>query len=172
MKKNRIGKIILIIFLSLVIIGISYMGSYYIDKFYKYYGEVVLKVTFDDTETYVIPNVLKSSKEESLETWPYMFTVTNDGSRKGLYQIIIKDIKTSTIERDVLKYLLVLDDKEVKEGNLDEITNDVLYTYEVKKNTSQRYKLYIWVESDKTTNEDIYEYQITLNAIKDGGPGF
>ena len=38
MKKNKIGKVILIIFMSLIIAGIAYMGSYYIDKLYKYYG--------------------------------------------------------------------------------------------------------------------------------------
>lgn len=172
MKKNKIGKVILIIFMSLIIAGIAYMGSYYIDKLYKYYGEVELKVIFDDTETYIIPNVLKSNKEEALKTWPYMFTIENNGNRKGLYQIIIKEVN-STIDRANLKYLLVLDDKEIKEGNLDEITNDILYTYEINKNTSQRFKLYIWVdEADATTKDDVYEYQITFNAIKDGGPGF
>ena len=171
MKKNKIGKVILIIFMSLIIAGIAYMGSYYIDKLYKYYGEVELKVTFDDTETYLIPNVLNSNKQEALETWPYMFTIENNGNRKGLYQIIIKDIN-STIDRTNLKYLLVLDDKEVKEGNLSDVTSDILYTYEINKNTSQRFKLYIWVENEETTKEDIYEYQITFNAIKDGGPGF
>ena len=36
MKKNKIGKVILIIFMSLIIAGIAYVGSYYIDKLYKY----------------------------------------------------------------------------------------------------------------------------------------
>ena len=172
MKRIKIGKVILIIVLSLVIIGISYVGSFYIDKLYKYNGNAEIKVVFDDTKTYQIPNVLKSDKEKALTTWPYMFTVTNDGNRKGLYQIIIKDVETSTISRHKLNYLLVLDDKEIKEGSLSNLENDILYTYEIKKDTSQRYKIYIWSESEETKEDDIYEYQILLNAIEDFGPGF
>lgn len=172
MKRIKIGKVILIIFLSLVIVGISYVGSFYIDKLYKYNGNAKIKVVFDDTETYKIPNVLVSDKEKALSSWPYMFTITNEGNRKGLYQLIIKDIDTSTISRDKLDYVLVLDDKEIQEGSLSDIENDILYTYEIKKNTSQRYKIYIWSKSEDTKNDDIYEYQITLNAIEDFGPGF
>lgn len=184
MKKNKIGKkilkIVLIIVLSLVMAVIAYTASFYLDKTFKYYGKTEIKVTFDDTKTYVIPNVLNSNKEEALKTWPYMFTIENSGNRKGLYQIIIKDMETSTIERTNLHYVLMLDEKEVQEGTLSSITNDILYTSEVNKNASQRYKLYVWVEDlenindteDSETKEDIYEYQLSLNAIKEGGPGF
>jgi len=170
--KRRIKKVILLVFLSLIIIGISYVGSYYIDKLYKDDEKVSLKVVFDDTETYVIPNNVQSNKEDVLKTWPYMFSVLNDSQSKGLYQIIINDQESSTIERNNLNYLLVLDDKEVKESNLGEIKENILYTYEIAGKTSQRYKIYIWSTSDETKKDDIYEYKISLNAIKDGGPGF
>lgn len=172
MKKNKIGKTILIIFLSLIIVGVSYIGSFYLDKIYKYYGNVSIKVTFDDTKTYVIPDSIKSTKEKALTTWPYMFTIENSGDRKGLYEIIIKDIDTSTIKRNDLKYILFLDDKEIKEDFLSNVKNDVLYTHAINKNSTQRYKLYIYSISDNTLKDDIYEYQLSLNAIKDGGPGF
>lgn len=178
MKKNKIGKkilkIVLVIILSLVMGVIAYKGSFYLDKIFKYYGKAEIKVTFDDTKSYVIPNVSNSNKEEALETWPYMFTIENEGNRKGLYQIIIKDMETSTIARTNLQYVLMMDDKEVATGNLDAITNDILYTGDINKDSSQRYKLYIWVTDHETNDEkeDVYEYQLSLNAIKEGGPGF
>lgn len=178
MKKNKIGKkilkIVLVIILSLVMGVIAYKGSFYLDKIFKYYGKTEIKVTFDDTKSYVIPNVSNSNKEEALETWPYMFTIENEGNRRGLYQIIIKDMETSTIDRTNLHYVLMLDEKEVQEGTLSSITNDILYTGDINKDSSQRYKLYIWVTDQETNDEkeDIYEYQLSLNAIKEGGPGF
>lgn len=172
MKRSKIGKVILIIFLSLIIMVASYMVSYYIDKLYRYSGTASITVTFDDTETYVIPNTLETTREEALKTWPYMFTIENNGNRKGLYQIIIKDVDTSTIKREDLHYTLILDEQELKSGKLNEISDDILYTHKIDKKANQRYKIYIWSESADTTKDDIYEYQISLNAIKDGGPGF
>lgn len=170
MKKYKVKKVIIFIIISFIIIGGSYIGTYYMDKFNDQ-GTANLKVVFDDTNTYQIPNVNKLTKEKALEEWPYMFTVSNSGDKKALYQIIIKDIEANTLERKNLHYLLMLDEKEVQEGLLSDISNDILYTGSIKKNTEQRYKLYIWQEDVEDTNL-LYEYQLSFNAINDGGPGF
>ena len=164
--KRIIGVIILCL-----IVGVgAYYGSLYLDKLNKG-GEVNLTVTFDDTETYTIPNVSKIDKEKALEEWPYMMEVSNTGNGKGLYQIIITDTDKSTIKRDKLEYLLKLDDKEVTSGKLDSIKDNVLYIGEIDGNTKQKYKLYIWVTSE-VSEKDIYEYRLEFNTIKSGGPGF
>ena len=169
MKKKGL-RIVLIIFLCLIVGVVAYFGTLYLDKLRKG-GDVNVTVIFDDTETYVIPSMKKMDKEEALKEWPYMMTVKNDGSGKGLYQIIISDTEKSLVSRDDLDYLLVLDDKEILNGTLSDIKEDVLYTYEIEGNKEQRYKLYIWVNKD-VEKDAIYEYKLTFNTIKTGGPGF
>ena len=164
--KKIIGVILLCI---LVGIG-AYFGTLYLDNL-KRGGDVKVTVTFDDTESYVIPSIEKMDKEKALKEWPYMLEVNNTGSGKGLYQIIITDLEKSTIKRDSLDYSLYLDDKEIGSGKLKDIKNNILYTGEINAKTKQKYKLYIWVTSD-VEKESIYEYKLEFNTIKSGGPGF
>ena len=170
MKKKKIIKILLLLLLCIIVGIISYFGTLLIDKA-KRGNDVDVNVIFDDTLTYVIPSTKKMTKEEALEEWPYMMSVSNSGKDKGLYQIIINDIETSTISRDKLDYSLYLDDKEISSGKLKDIKNDILYTYEIEGKKTQRYKVYIWVNSE-VEEESLYEYKLTFNTIKTGGPGF
>jgi hypothetical protein len=166
--KRIIGVIILC-----AIIGVgAYFGTMYLDKLRKG-GEVNVTVTFDDTETFKLESVKKMDKEKALKEWPYIMNVENTGSGKGLYQIIITDIETSTIPRDKLEYVLKLDDKEIASGNLKDVKDNILYTGEIEGNTKQEFKLYIWVIVDAFNyEEDNYEYKLEFNTIKSGGPGF
>ena len=107
MEKKKIVRIILILILCLVVMGGTYFGTLMMDKARRG-GEVNVTVTFDDTESYVIPNVKKMEKEDALKEWPYIITVENSGDAKGLYQIIINDMEESTIKRDNLEYSLEL----------------------------------------------------------------
>ena len=170
-KKIKIGKIIGVVLTSLVVITLSYLTTYYIDKYNLSKKVVNVTVTFDDTETYIIPNTSNLDKIGAMLEWPYMFTINNEGNTDSLYQIIIKD-KDSNIERKYLSYLLIVDDKEIKEGLLSDIEEDILYVGSIMKNTSQRYNIYVWVNQDIDVENAKYEYQLSLNAIMDGGPGF
>ena len=163
-------RIVSIIFLCLIIGVVAYFATFYLDKLRKG-GDVKVTVTFDDTETYVIPSNKKMKKEEALKEWPYIMEVNNTGSGKGLYQIIITDGEEVTIKRDSLEYALYLDDVEVFSGKLKDIKNNILYTGEITGNTKQKFKLYIWVISD-VEEKDVYEYKLEFNTIKSGGPGF
>ena len=163
-------KIVGIIFLCLIVGVVTYFGTYYLDKLRRG-GDVKITVTYDDTETYSIPSNVKMDKEKALKEWPYIMEVNNSGSGKGLYQIIITDLKESTIKRENLEYALYLDDKEVSTDKLSNIKNNVLYEGEINGNTKQKYKLYIWVTTD-VDKEDTYEYKLEFNTIKSGGPGF
>ncbi len=163
-------KIISVILLCAIFGVGAYFGSLYIDKLGKG-GEVKLTVTFDDTESYIIPSVKKMTKEEALKEWTYIMNLDNPGSGQGLYQIIITDIDTSTIKRDTLEYSLYLEDKEIKSGKLEDIKDNVLYTGEIEGKSKQKYKLYIWVTKD-VDEKSVYEYKLEFNTIKTGGPGF
>lgn len=163
-------RIIGVILLCLVIGVGAYFGTLYLDKLRKG-GEVKVTVTFDDTESYVIPSVKKMTKEDALKEWPYIMNVENTGSGKGLFQIIITDVDTTTIKRDNLEYTLHLDDKEISSGILSNIKNNVLYTGEIEGNTKQKYMLYIWVTTE-VDEKSVYEYKLEFNTIKTGGPGF
>ena len=186
-KKKSKSKMILKIFIVLILCASCGVGTYFItykiDKSKKG-GDVKLTVTFDDTKTYKIPNVMKLDKDEALNEWPYIMHLNNKGTGKGIYQIIIKDVETSTIKREYLSYILYLSDKIVSEGKLKDLNNDILYTSYIDGKQEQEYSLYIWVSEElplKESNEDgeeekeediNYEYSLVFNTIKDGGPGF
>ena len=163
-------KIIGVILLCITVGIGAYYGTLYLDNLKKN-GDVHVTVTFDDTETYVIPEIVKMTKEEALKEWPYIMEVENTGSGKGLYQIIITDIETNTINRDSLEYSLYMDDKETGSGKLKDIKDNILYTGEIEGKTKQKFKLYIWVVND-VSKEATYEYKLEFNTIKAGGPGF
>ena len=164
--KRIIGVVLLCI-----IFGVgAYFGTLYLDNLNKG-GEVNITVTFDDTETYVIPSIDKMDKEKALKEWPYIMEVENSGNGKGLYQIIITDGGKSTIKRGKLAYSLHLEEKEIASGKLEDIKDNVLYTGEIEGNTKQKYQLYIWVV-DEVEKDSTYEYKLEFNTIKSGGPGF
>lgn len=163
-------KIIGVILLCLIVGIVAYFGTLLLDNLRRG-GDVNVTVTFDDTETFKLETIEKMDKEKALKEWPYMMEVENTGSGKGLYQIIITDVETSTIKRDKLDYVLCLDDKEVLSGKLKDVKDNVLYTGEILGKTKQKYKLYIWV-TEEVAKEDNYEYKLEFNTIKTGGPGF
>ena len=169
-KKTHVKRNIIVIVLCIVFLIIGYFGTLYLDQ-NKNKGDVNLAVTFDDTKTYVIPNTSKLSKEEALIEWPYIINLDNKGEAKGLYQIIIHDIDTSTIKREDLEYCLLLNDKEIISSNLKDIKDNVLYTGNINGLEKQVYKLYIWVTND-IEKDNTYEYSLEFKTIKAGGPGF
>ncbi len=163
-------KIIGVILLCIAIGVGTYFGTLYLDSL-RNKGEVKLTVTFDDTESFKLETIKKMTKEEALKEWPYIMKVENKGEAKGLYQILITDVETSTIKRDKLEYSLKLDDQEITSGKLKDVQDNILYTGEIEGKTTQNYKLYIWV-IDEVDKEDNYEYKLEFNTIKAGGPGF
>ena len=168
MKK---GKLIIIgVILGLLSGVFGYFGTLYLDKLRKG-GEVNVSVTFEDNEEFTIENNKKLTKEEGLKEWPYIFHVENKGDAKGLYQIKIIDSHDNTIERDDLAYAFMMDETEIKSGNLKDLSNDILYNGEINGNTKQDFKLYIWSNKDYE-KEDIYKYKLDIVVIKTGGPGF
>ena len=167
---KKVKRVILIIIYALLVVGISYVATYYIDKLNRGNGKAIIGVTFDDTDYYVIPNSDKLDKEKALLEWPYMFTIKNSGTKGGDYQILISDDEENDLKKDNLRYVLLLDDKEVADDKLNNIKDGILYTGKVLGNSEQRYKLYIY-KYDNSEGKN-YKYTIKLKAIVEGGPGF
>ena len=168
MKK---GKLIIIgVILGILSGVIGYFGTLYLDKLRKG-GEVNVSVTYEDVEEFKLENNKKLNKDEALKEWPYIFHMENSGDAKGLYQIKIIDSSDNTIKREDLSFVLMLDDKEIKSGKLNELKEDILYTSEIESSIKQDFKLYIWSNKDYQ-EEDIYKYKLDIVVIKTGGPGF
>lgn len=170
MKKEKIGKVVGIILFALIVVGVSYVTTYYVDKLRKGDGKAVINVLFDDNEYYEIPNSEILEKDDALLEWPYIFNIENSGDKAGVYQLIIMDKEESDIGRENLSYVILLDDKEIKSGKLDSINNNVLYENKISSNQKQKYKLYIYKDSENSGT--VYKYALKINAIEDGGPGF
>ena len=144
MKKLLIGKIIGIIGICLLAMGISYTITYYYDK--VNYKNTNVLVTFEDTKEFTIPSK-KLDKENVLKTYPYIFKVENKESSKVNYQI-----KINTSLKD-LNYVLYLDDKEIKDGNIENLDNNILYENTIFGKKESLYKLYVY--SNKDLEDDV-----------------
>lgn len=168
--KKKVVRIILMILLFIGAIIGSYVITYFVDQINLKNKEAIIDVVFDDNEYYIMPNNSVLDYDKALLEWPYKFTVSNTGNAGGLYQIIIIDDKENDINRDNLHYILYENDKEIKKGTLKDIKNDVLYETNIKKESENEYKLYIY--NSQETNGQTYKYSIKLNAILEGGPGF
>lgn len=155
-KKLLIGKIICFIGILIFTIGISYMFTYYLEK--TKYQDIDLLVTFEDTYDFTLENTSFLDEESVLKTYPYIFTVLNNGKSKVNYQIKINDLDTN-ISREDLDYILYKNDKEIKKGSLDNI-NDILYTTNIKGKKNDTYKLYIYL--NKELDEVNYKYSLEI----------
>lgn len=168
--KRKIGKIIaIIIIFALAFVG-SYAITYYVDEKNDSKKEAIVEVVYEDANYYAIPNSNVLTEEEALLEWPYKFMVKNTGNTGGVYQILLKDFEENDLSRDNLSYLLYLNDKMVKKGDLSDIVNDVLYESSIDPSKDQKYQLYIY--KNKEIEGTIYQYSIILNAVLEGGPGF
>ena len=168
MKK---GKIIIIGVVLVILSGIlGYFGTLYLDKLKKG-GEVEVSVILEDTEEFSLESNKKLEKDEALKEWPYIFHLENTKNAKGLYQIKIIEFDENTIKKEDLSFSLMMNEKEIKTGKLNELKDDILYTGEINGNTKQDFKLYIWSNKDYE-NEDKGKYKLDVIVIKTGGPGF
>ena len=121
-KRLLIGKIIGFIGIIIFAMGISYIITFYSER--KKYQDINLLVTFEDTKTFKIEKL--QDKELTLKTYPYKFTVKNKNKSNISYKIKIKDVNLD-IKRNDLNYVLLKNDKQVKEDSFKNLNNNYLY---------------------------------------------
>lgn len=155
-KRLLIGKIIGFIGIIIFAMGISYVITFYSER--KKYQDINLLVTFEDTKTFKIEKL--QDKELTLKTYPYKFTIKNKNKSNISYKIKIKDVNLD-IKRNDLNYVLLKNDKQVKEDSFKNLNNNYLYTDKISSKEEIEYALYIY-----SFNEGTYEYSLEIETNK------
>lgn len=155
---KKFGKIIGVIGLCLFAVGVSYFFTQYLDK--NLYLNTELQVTFEDTKEFALENKNKLSKEEAIKEYPNTILVENKSLKNVDYTISIDNKKTDNL--DSLNYVLYLNDKEVKEGNLKDLKDNLLYETKIEKKKTDTYKLYVYLT--KEIKDIDYTYSIVVNS--------
>ena len=117
-----VGKIIGVIGLCILMAGLGYVVTKYLDK--NLYLNTNLLVTFEDYKEFNLESDKELTKEEALETYPNKFKVENKSLKSVEYSILLKEIDSNVTDK--LRYILYLNDKEIKEGSISSI-KDSLY---------------------------------------------
>ena len=155
MKRNKVGKVILVVGICLIMVGLGYVVTKYLDK--NLYLNTNLLVTFEDTKEFGLENDKALTKEEAINEYPNKFTVENKSLKGVKYDVILTT--SGDIDKDKLSYVLYLNDKEVKEGELSNI-KDILYTSEIKTLKKDYYKLYIYLNEKVSEPDFTYKLEI------------
>ena len=155
---KKFAKIIGFIGICLFAIGASYFLTQYLDK--NLYLNTELEVTLEDTEEFSLESKETLTKEEAIKIYPNTIKVENKSLKKVDYTLSIDNKKTDNL--DALSYVLYLNDKEVKAGDLKDLKDNLLYETKVGMKKTDTYKLYIYLSKDV---EDIdYTYSIVVNS--------
>ena len=157
MKKNRIGKFILVIVMCLFMGGVGYFVTRYLDK--NLYLNTNLHIIFEDSEEFNLESTDKLTKEEAINIYPNKFIVENKSLKSVKYDIHLKEVE-SNVEKDKLGYILYLNDKEVLDGNISDI-EDILYTSNIGIKKKDNYKLYIYLKEEVSEAKFTYKLEVT-----------
>jgi len=157
-KRNKIGKIILVIIICLIMVGVGYIGTKYLDK--NLYLNTNLLVTFEDTKEFNLESTKVFDKESATSIYPNKITIENKSLKKVKYNLVLTKID-SNIDEDNLEYILYLNDKEVKSGKISSI-KDILYTTDIGIKKKDYYKLYIYLT--KETSDPKYNYKLEVTS--------
>ena len=155
-RRNKIGKFILIIGICILMVGIGYVVTKYLDK--NLYLNTNLLVTFEDTKEFNLESTEVLDKEKALDIYPNKFIVENKSLKGVKYDVVLKVLDDSTEEN--LEYILYLNDEEVKSGKIKDI-KDVLYTKSIGLKKKDYYKLYIYLTKEVSNPKFNYKLEIT-----------
>lgn len=156
---KKIGKIIGFLGICVFVAGLSYVITKHLDK--NLYLNTNLEVTFEDTKEWSLESFSKLSKEEALKIYPNTFIVKNNSLKSVKYDVIFEEIN-SNIKSSDLDYILYLNDKEVKDGTLSDLKDNILYQSKIRLKGTDTYKLYLYLNNEK---EDVsYNYTIKINS--------
>ena len=117
-------------------------------------------------------NATNTDAEETIPT--YYFRVKNNSNQDFDYELIISEAtvkdgcnSATNFKRSDLDYILKFDNKVLKEGSLDTITNDVLDSNVIKSKSINDYSLKIKLKPEVTEYENKhYHFVVTLKEKK------
>ena len=149
---KKIGKLIGFIGICIFVAGISFILTKYLDK--NMYLNTELLVTFEDTKKFKLENTNKLTKDEALKTYPNTFKIENKSLKKVSYQV---NIETKD-KLDKINYILYLNDKEIGDGKLSDLKDNILYENNIDRKKEDTYKLYLYL----TEEEDNFDFTYSI----------
>ena len=155
----RIGKIIGFLGICVFIAGVSYVFTKYLDK--NLYLNTNILVTFEDSEEFSLESTDKLTKDEALKIYPNTFKVENKSLKSVKYNVLFEE-KESNLEKDNLSFILYLNDKEIKSGNISDLQDNILYNGIIYIKKTDVFKLYLYLNINK--EEVKYNYTITVDS--------
>lgn len=157
--KLRLSKIIGFIGICIFVAGVSYIFTKYLDK--NLYLNTNILVTFEDTKEFSLESTEKLTKEEALKVYPNTFKVENKSLKLIKYSVIYEE-KESNLEEDDLSYILYLNNKEIKDGKISDLKDNLLYNGSIKMKKTDVFKLYLYLNNEK--DEVKYNYTIKIDS--------
>lgn len=153
---KKIGKLIGFIGICIFVAGISFILTKYLDK--NMYLNTELLVTFEDTKEFKLENTNKLAKDEALKTYPNTFKIENKSLKKVSYQV---NIETKD-KLDKINYILYLDDKEIGDGKLSDLKDNILYENNIDRKKEDTYKLYLYLIEEEENFD--FTYSIVVDS--------
>ncbi len=173
MKKNIIFLIIGCVILVCFILGTSLVWYNLFSDEIESGGSARIQLT-SQKEGLMVTSAAPVEDEEGANQVPYSFQVTNMGNVRGNYKLIIEDTPFNKIDdgctvdtllnRNQLRYQLLLNGEEIKVDSLAKIKNNILDTRDIEPNVKNNYELRIWV-NDEASNWENKHFHYSINLM-------
>ena len=134
-------------------------------------------IQLDDQNNVIDESGLIPLDDDSARTLtPYEFSVKNNGDNNYAYNVLLEDSIISDditysskelLSRSQLRYQLILNGKEIKTGDLDDIKNNVLDARVISSSQTNNYQLRIYVSEESQDTDwqnKYYHFDINVQA--------
>ncbi len=134
-------------------------------------------IQLDDQDNVIDESGLIPLDDDSARTLtPYEFSVKNNGDNNYAYNVLLEDSIISDditysskelLSRSQLRYQLILNGKEIKTGDLDDIKNNVLDARVISSSQTNNYQLRIYVSEESQDTDwqnKYYHFDINVQA--------
>ena len=134
-------------------------------------GDIVL---IDNGNSIYETDVSDVSDEDVNNVLPYKFKIVNQGNKIKKYTLYLEDLPVNSINdgcttktllnREQLKYQLIVNNKVIKEDYLSSIQDNILDTRSVNGKDANAYELRIYIHDEaKDWYGKHYHYRVVLN---------
>lgn len=157
-----------IIFFSLILLVIVIGTSYALFSTVKTSKETVeveagtFKISFLDSNYINLENAYPMTDEEGLNTSGYKFTITNEGTLNGKYNISLEEKEENTLDKSYIKYSIKEGDGTWSTPAL--LSNGIILTDNKQLNSTDHidYELKLWLDEDAPNEVQGKKYQAKI----------
>ncbi len=167
----------IVLFVFIFVTSIAWSKIFYGEDLNKNVEMNVLNIQLARDGNHVNTTQEYPQKEAPKGIQPYTFKVTNKSYSDSHYQILLEEEPVSNqvgyrqedlLKRDQLNYSLVLNGKEVKNGRLSSLKNNVLDERVLQGTAENQYRLTVWVHDQVKEGEwenKYYHYKVTIKVL-------